>query len=150
MKALVQRVREASVTIDGETVGEIGRGMLVLLGIGRADNSAHAEMMAGKIARLRIFNDEEGTPNLSLLETGFSVLLVSQFTLMGDVRKGNRPSFTDAAWPESAEVLYMEVADLLREHLGAENVATGRFGATMDVALVNAGPYTLMVETPAP
>ena len=150
MKALVQRVREASVTIDGETVGEIGQGMVVLLGIGRADNSAHAEMMAGKIARLRIFNDEEGTPNLSLLETGFSLLLVSQFTLMGDVRKGNRPSFTDAAWPESAEVLYMEVADLLREHLGTENVATGLFGATMDVALVNTGPYTLMVETPAP
>lgn len=150
MKALVQRVSEASVSIDGEIVGEIGQGMLVLLGIGRADNSAHAEMMAGKIARLRIFNDEEGTPNLSLLETGLSLLLVSQFTLLGDVRKGNRPSFTDAAWPESAEVLYMEVADLLREHLGAEKIATGRFGATMDVALVNTGPYTLMVETPAP
>jgi D-tyrosyl-tRNA(Tyr) deacylase len=147
MKALVQRVREASVTIDGESVGEIGEGMVVLLGIGRADNSAHAEMMAEKIARLRIFNDEEGTPNLSLLETGFSLLLVSQFTLLGDVRKGNRPSFTEAAWPESAEVIYMEVADLLRDHLGIENVATGRFGATMDVSLVNTGPYTLMVES---
>lgn len=146
MKALVQRVTTASVTIDGEVVGEIGEGMLLLLGIARADTSATAETIAGKIARLRIFNDEEGTPNLSLGDTGHRVLLVSQFTLLGDVRKGNRPSFTDAAWPESAEILYNEVADLLREHLGADRVATGRFGAMMDVALVNAGPYTLMVE----
>ena len=147
MRALLQRVSRASVAVEGEVVGEIGTGILVLLGIGRGDNSAHVEKIASKISNLRIFPDDEGTPNLSLIETGFELLLVSQFTLLGDATKGNRPSFTEAAWPEPAELIYMEVADLLRDLIGPEKVQTGTFGAMMQVELINDGPYTLMLDT---
>lgn len=147
MRALIQRVSRASVSVEGEVVGSIGQGLLVLLGIGRSDNNAHVEKIASKISQLRVFADEEGKPNLSLIETGFELLLVSQFTLLGDATKGNRPSFLEAAWPEPAELIYMEVADLLRDLIGAEKVQTGTFGANMQVELVNDGPYTLMLDT---
>ena len=147
MRALLQRATRGSVKVEGEIVGSIGPGMVVLLGVGREDTSSEAEAIAGKLARLRIFDDDQGRPNLSLLETGRELLLVSQFTLYGNSRKGNRPSFIEAAPPELAERLYHEVAELLRSHLGRDRVAMGRFGAMMEVALVNDGPYTLTLDT---
>ncbi len=147
MRALIQRVSRASVSVDGEIVGSIGEGLLVLLGVGHDDGRSQAEKIASKISRLRVFADESGKPNLSLIETGCELLLVSQFTLLGNAARGNRPSFTEAARPEPAERLYLEVADLLRDLIGAEKVATGTFGAMMQVALVNDGPYTLMLDT---
>ncbi|MCB0710703.1 MAG: D-tyrosyl-tRNA(Tyr) deacylase [Ignavibacteriae bacterium] len=147
MKAVIQRARQASVTVDGEITGKIDRGMLILLGVGHDDNEAHAEMLAGKIARLRIFPDERDVPNLSLLNTGFEALVVSQFTLMADTRKGNRPGFAGAAPPEQAEQLYNAFVQFLREQIGEGSVATGRFAAMMDVAFVNEGPYTVLLES---
>ncbi|MGE3801699.1 MAG: D-aminoacyl-tRNA deacylase [Candidatus Kapaibacterium sp.] len=147
MKAVIQRARKASVTVDGEITGKIDRGMLILLGVGHDDNEAHAEMLAGKIARLRIFPDEREVPNLSLLDTGFEALVVSQFTLMADTRKGNRPGFAGAAPPEQAEQLYNAFVQFLREQIGKGSVATGRFAAMMDVAFVNEGPYTVLLES---
>lgn len=147
MKALIQRAREASVVVAGETVGAVDRGMLVLLGVGPDDDEAHAEMLAGKVARLRIFPDDQGVSNLSLLDTGGEALVVSQFTLMADTRKGNRPSYVGAAGPELAESLYERFVDVLRGHLGAGKVATGRFGAMMAVTFTNEGPFTVMLES---
>jgi D-tyrosyl-tRNA(Tyr) deacylase len=147
MKALVQRARNASVTVDGEVVGEITRGMVLLLGIAREDTEADVEMLARKIAALRLFPDENEIPNLSLIDTGLSALVISQFTLCADTRKGNRPSYIDAARPELAGPLYERFVAELRGHIGAERVATGRFAAMMDVAFVNEGPFTLMVES---
>lgn len=147
MKAVVQRAREASVTVEKEIVGNIPRGMVVLLGVGPDDNETHAESLAGKIARLRIFPDEHNVPNRSLLDTGMEALVVSQFTLMADTRKGNRPSYVGAAPPDHAERLYEHFVRALRGIIGEENVATGRFGAMMDVAFVNEGPYTLILES---
>jgi D-aminoacyl-tRNA deacylase len=147
VKAVVQRAREASVTVAGETFGRIERGMVVLLGVGHDDDEAHAAMLARKAAQLRIFPDAAGVPNLSLLDTGYGALVVSQFTLMADTRKGNRPSYTGAAPPELAERLYEHFVRELRGHLSDERVATGRFGATMDVAFVNEGPFTLLLES---
>jgi len=147
MKAVVQRARGASVTVGGEIVGKIDRGMVLLLGVGRDDDAAHATMLARKIAALRLFPDAADVPNLSLVDTGYEALVVSQFTLLGDTRKGNRPSYGAAAGPEQAEALYeMFVADL-RAIIGADRVATGRFRAMMDVAFVNEGPFTLLVES---
>ncbi len=139
MRALVQRVSEASVTVDGERVSAIGRGMLVLLGVRRGDTESEADWIVRKLLALRIFEDDEGRMNRSVADTAGAVLCVSQFTLYGDARKGNRPSFIDAAPPEEAEPLYERV----RAGLGAEG---GRFGARMSVELVNDGPVTLIVE----
>jgi D-tyrosyl-tRNA(Tyr) deacylase len=140
MRALVQRVSRATVTVDGETVGAIGPGLLVLLGVTHGDDDAAADRLADKVAALRIFEDAEGRMN-EALGPGREVLVVSQFTLYGDARKGNRPSFVAAARPEIAEPLY----ERFRARLGAQG---GRFGAHMEVALVNDGPVTLLLEHP--
>jgi D-tyrosyl-tRNA(Tyr) deacylase len=147
MKALVQRARDASVMVDGEVVGSIRRGMVLLLGVGHDDDERHAVMLARKIALLRLFPDEGGTPNLSLVDTGYSALVISQFTLYADTRKGNRPGYSGAAPPEQAEPLYRKFVDELRGQIGQDAVATGQFAAMMDVAFVNEGPFTLMVES---
>jgi D-tyrosyl-tRNA(Tyr) deacylase len=139
MRALVQRVSRAAVSVDGERVAEIGPGMLVLLGVRRGDGEEQADRIARKLLALRVFEDAEGKMNLSVGDVGGQVLCVSQFTLYGDARKGNRPSFVDAAPPEEAEALYERV----RQALGAEG---GRFGARMAVELVNDGPVTLLLE----
>src|SRR5437764_9992294 len=139
MRALVQRVSSASVAVGGERVAEIGRGMLVLLGVRRGDGDAEADKLVRKLRALRIFEDGEGRMNRSVEDAGGEILCVSQFTLYGDARKGNRPSFVDAAPPEDAEPLYERV----RAGLNAQG---GRFGARMQVALTNDGPVTLLVE----
>ncbi|HEY0630473.1 MAG TPA: D-aminoacyl-tRNA deacylase [Thermoleophilaceae bacterium] len=140
MRALVQRVSNASVTVDGERVSEISGGMLVLLGVKRGDTQEDADRLARKLQALRIFEDDDGRMNRSVEEAGGEILCVSQFTLYGDARKGNRPSFVDAAPPEEAEPLYERV----RATLGAQG---GRFGAHMKVELTNDGPVTLLLET---
>jgi D-aminoacyl-tRNA deacylase len=139
VRALVQRVSEAAVSADGEEVARIGPGLLVLLGVKVGDGPEQADRIAGKLRRLRIFEDAAQRMNLSVDEAGGEVLCVSQFTLYGDVRKGNRPGFVDAAPPEEAEPLYERV----REELGAQG---GVFGARMSVSLVNDGPVTILVE----
>jgi D-aminoacyl-tRNA deacylase len=146
MRAVIQRVRGASVTIAGETAGAIGPGLLILLGVGRADTENDASWLAEKIAHLRIFEDPDGKMNLSLKETGGGALVVSQFTLYGDCRRGRRPSFSDAAPPEKGEALYERLVGLLRGQ-GIET-QTGRFGAKMVVRLENDGPVTLIAESP--
>ena len=143
MKAVVQRVSSARVVVDGEVVGEIGAGLCVLLGVARDDDEEAAERLAGRIARLRIFENEERRFDRSLLDLGGAALVVSQFTLIADTAKGNRPSFTDAAPPEQARPLYEAFCAALRE-LGVE-VATGRFGARMALELVNVGPVTIVL-----
>ena len=145
MRAVVQRVLEASVTVAGRTVAEIGHGLAVLLGVGEGDGEAEAKYMAAKIAGLRVFEDGAGKMNLSVVDCGGAVLLVSQFTLYGDCRKGRRPSFTRAAAPEAAERLYGLVAEELRAR-GLE-VQTGVFQEHMAVALVNDGPVTLLLDS---
>jgi D-tyrosyl-tRNA(Tyr) deacylase len=145
MRAVLQRVTRAAVTVDGETAGEIGAGLVVLLGIAQGDGPADARRLAAKTADLRIFGDESSHFSRSLLETGGAALLVSQFTLLGDVRKGRRPSFTDAAAPDDAERLVDAYAEALRA-LGVP-VAMGRFGAHMRVSLENDGPVTLVLDT---
>lgn len=145
MRAVLQRVTRASVTIEGETVGAIGRGLLVLLGVAQGDSEAQAARLATKTAELRIFPDETGRFNRSLLEVGGAALVVSQFTLLADVRRGRRPSFTDAAPPERAA----QLVDAYVQHLRAQGVPvqTGRFGAMMQVELVNDGPVTVLLDT---
>jgi len=145
MRAIIQRVKEARVDVDGETVGQIGEGILVLLGAGKDDTSAAADYLVDKILSLRIFEDPDGKMNLSVTDTGGSLLVVSQFTLYGDCRKGRRPSFDKAAPPEIAEALYEEFVSKLRAR-GAR-VETGRFRAMMDVHLVNWGPVTLLLDS---
>jgi D-aminoacyl-tRNA deacylase len=145
MRALLQRVSSASVTVNGRTVGAIKKGFVVLLGVTHSDTRAGADWLAAKIAGLRLFNDEAGKMNLSLAEVGGAVLVVSQFTLYGDARKGRRPSFTNAAPPEIAEPLVDYFAGQLREH--GLTVATGIFGAQMLVEIHNDGPVTMMLET---
>ena len=140
MRALVQRVNQASVTVDGNEVARIGPGLLVLLGIRNGDGIDQADRLAQKLLALRVFEDEAGKMNLSVGDVGGEVLCVSQFTLYGDVRKGNRPSFIEAAPPDDAEPLYERV----RAALGAKG---GVFGARMAVSLVNDGPVTLLIET---
>lgn len=146
MRAVIQRVREARVTIEDEVVGAIDHGFVILLGVGPDDTSENAAALARKISTLRILPDSSGVMNLSLIDTGYSALVVSQFTLMADTRKGNRPSYAGAAPPDLAETLYEEFVARLREQLGPDNVATGVFRARMDVALVNEGPVTILVD----
>lgn len=142
MRALVQRVTEAAVTVEGEVVGEIGPGLLVLLCAMRGDDAARAEAMAAKIAKLRIFADAEGRMNRSLVDIGGAALVVSQFTLAAETR-GNRPGFSAAAAPEEGRRLYEQVAEALARQVP---VATGRFGAEMAVRLTNAGPVTIWLD----
>ncbi len=145
MRACVQRVSEASVTVEGEVVGRIGPGLLVLLGVRHDDQPGDAQYLAQKIVGLRIFEDEQGKMNRSLLDSAGQMLVVSQFTLLGDCRKGRRPSFVSAATPELAERLYEDFAAAVREQ--GVTVATGRFRAQMNVALINHGPVTLLLDT---
>ena len=145
MKVVVQRCSSAAVSIDGETVGRIGQGLMLLVGLTHEDNETDIRWMADKIAGLRIFEDQAGKMNLSVREAGGAILSVSQFTLYGDARKGRRPNFMGAARPEHAQPLYEAFNAALRS-LGLQ-VETGRFGAMMDVALVNSGPVTLVVDS---
>lgn len=145
MRAVVQRVTQASVTVGGETVGAIDRGLMILLGVARGDTERDAAYLADKTAGLRIFEDDDGKMNLSLAEIGGKLLVVSQFTLLGDCRKGRRPGFTDAAPPELAETLYREYVAALESR--GLTVATGVFQADMQVALVNDGPVTLLLDS---
>lgn len=144
MRAVLQRVAEARVRIDSEVVGEIGQGLLVLLGIAPGDSAEQVEWLADKVVGLRIFADDEGKMNRDITEVGGGVLIVSQFTLYGDCRKGRRPSFIEAAPPALAIPLYTAFVDAVRSR--AVPVATGRFGADMQVELVNDGPVTLIIE----
>jgi D-aminoacyl-tRNA deacylase len=145
MRAVVQRVTKASVTVEDSTVGSIGLGLLVLLGVSRSDTVASADYMVEKLLGLRIFDDHDGKMNLSVRDVGGAVLVVSQFTLFGDVRRGKRPSFDDAARPEEARVLYEYVVGKIREQ-GIE-CSTGEFQAMMDVSLVNDGPVTILIDS---
>jgi D-aminoacyl-tRNA deacylase len=144
VRAVVQRVSEARVTVAGDRVAEIGRGLVVLLGVARGDSDADAERLAGKVARLRIFEDEAGKFDRSLLDVRGEALVVSQFTLIADTRKGNRPSFTEAAAPEEAEQLYEAFCDAV-SGLGVP-FARGIFGARMALELVNEGPVTIVMD----
>ncbi|MGA4643016.1 D-aminoacyl-tRNA deacylase [Limisphaera sp. 4302-co] len=146
MRAVVQRVREAAVHIGEREHSRIGHGLLVLLGIETGDTQDDLEWLAGKVARMRIFPDAEGVMNLSVQEAGGSVMVVSQFTLLASTRKGNRPSYSRAAPPETAEPLYEEFVRRLSQMLG-QPVATGKFGAMMQVHLVNDGPVTLIMDS---
>ncbi len=145
MRVVLQRVRRARVTVGDEVLGQIGPGLLVLLGITHADTADDARWLADKVIGLRIFNDLEGKMNLGLLDVGGEMLVVSQFTLHGDCRKGRRPSFVDAAPPEIAVPLYEAFIDAVKAH--GVRTATGRFGAMMEVELVNDGPVTLIMDS---
>ena len=148
MRAVVQRVKQSSVKAGNEIVGQIERGLLVLLGVARDDTAKDADYLANKIINLRIFEDQDGKMNRSLLETGGELLAVSQFTLLADCRKGRRPSFVKAAEPQKATALYTKFVDLVREK--GVKVQTGRFQAMMEVALINDGPVTVIIESRTP
>jgi D-tyrosyl-tRNA(Tyr) deacylase len=145
MIAVVQRVRESSVSVAGQVIGAIGPGLMVLLGVAQEDSEKDADYLADKMLNLRIFEDDAGKMNRSVLQIGGAILVVSQFTLLGDCRKGRRPSFIEAAPPQKAETLYNYFCDQLRTSGIA--VATGRFRAMMQISLVNDGPVTLIVES---
>jgi D-tyrosyl-tRNA(Tyr) deacylase len=147
MRAVIQRVRRAKVTVDDEITGEIGAGILVLLGISNSDVETDARFLVDKVVNLRIFDDAKGKMNLSLLDVSGSMLVVSQFTLYADTRKGRRPSYIDAARPEKANELYEYFVSESRKIV--TNVQTGRFQAMMDVELVNDGPVTIILESPS-
>ena len=149
MKALVQRVTEASVTIDGEVVAEIDRGYLVLFGVTHGDTEAMADKLASRVVKLRIFEDENGKTNKSIEDVAGSVIVVSQFTLYADTDHGNRPGFSNAARPDLAIPLYERFVADLRAALGPERVGTGRFGADMKVRLLNDGPFTVELSEQA-
>jgi D-tyrosyl-tRNA(Tyr) deacylase len=146
MRAVIQRVTQGRVSVDGAVLGEIGRGLVILAGAGQGDGPEDAERLAAKIAGLRIFSDAEGKTNLSLLDVGGEVLVISQFTLYADCRKGRRPSFTDAALPEVAAPLVDRLADALRRN-GVRRVEMGRFGAMMMVEIDNDGPFTIWLDS---
>ncbi|MBN1218079.1 MAG: D-tyrosyl-tRNA(Tyr) deacylase [Anaerolineae bacterium] len=146
MRAILQRVRAGRVTVDGEVAGEIGPGYVILLGATHGDGPAEVKKLAEKTAHLRVFEDEQGKMNLSALDTGAEMLVVSQFTLFADVKKGRRPSFTRAAWPEVAEPLLAKYVSCLRE-VGVNKVETGIFGAHMLVSIENDGPVTITLDT---
>jgi D-tyrosyl-tRNA(Tyr) deacylase len=145
MRVVVQRVSSAAVVVEGETAGAIGTGLLLLCGIHGSDGPAELKWMADKVVNLRIFEDEEGKMNLSVLDVGGGVLAVSQFTLYGDCRRGRRPSFTEAAPPEQADRLYKDFVSLLKERV--EHVEQGVFQAHMDVSLINDGPVTILLDS---
>lgn len=146
MKAWVQRVTEASVTIGGEVVGQIEKGYLVLLGVTHTDSEKTADEIAARLVKLRIFEDENGKTNKSIVDVGGSILLISQFTLYADTDHGNRPGFSQAAKPDLAIPLYERVIARLRELLGENRVKTGRFGADMKVRLLNDGPFSVEIR----
>ncbi len=146
MRSLIQRVSKASVTVDGEVVGEIGAGLLVLVGVGHDDTSADVRWLADKLVGLRVFDDDAGKMNLSVQDIGGAMLVVSQFTLWGDARKGRRPSYIGAAPPEMANRLYQEIVAAIADR--GVPVATGRFQQHMKVSPVNDGPVTLWIESP--
>ena len=145
MRAVIQRVSRAQVSVDGTVLGKIDRGFLILLGVSGEDSREIAERMADKICRLRIFEDADGKTNCSLADVGGALLLISQFTLYADCRKGNRPSFIKAGAPEMAEALYEHFMERCRTHV--DQVEKGRFGADMKVELLNDGPFTLMLDS---
>lgn len=145
MRAVVQRVSQARVEVDQETVGEIGNGLVVFLGVGKEDGPADSDYMAGKITGLRIFDDEQGLMNLSVQDTGGSILCISQFTILGDCRKGRRPGFSAAAPPEQAEKLYEYFCENLLSR--GVNIATGRFQETMRIIVDNDGPVTMLLDS---
>jgi D-tyrosyl-tRNA(Tyr) deacylase len=145
MRAVIQRVKESSVSVNNRIIGKIGKGLLVLLGIAESDMPGDADYLSEKIINLRIFEDENGKMNRSLLETGGEMLVVSQFTLLGDCKKGRRPSFVNAANPEKANELYEYFVKKVRNK--GISVETGQFRAMMDVSLINDGPVTLIVES---
>lgn len=147
MRAVLQCVSEASVSVEGGEPRRIGRGYVVLLGVGQADTEADAQRLWDKARKLRVFEDDDGKANLSLADVGGEVLVVSQFTLYASCRRGNRPSFTDAAPPDEARRLYERFVELVRADVPV--VQTGEFGAMMDVALVNHGPFTICLDTDA-
>lgn len=146
MKLVIQRAQSAAVSIAGETVGEIQAGLMILVGFTHEDTAEEVHKKIQKVIQLRIFNDEEGKMNLSVLQTGGSILVVSQFTLYAQTQKGNRPSFITAAPPEIAIPLYEQFVQGLKKELGEHKVSTGRFGADMQVSLINDGPVTLIME----
>ncbi len=153
MKALVQRVERGSVTVAGEVIGRVDRGYVVLLGVRHGDTEGDARQLAMKTVNLRVFADDQGKMNRSVSDIGGAILVISQFTLYADTRKGNRPSFVGAAPPELAEALYETYVAALRAELGAERVASGSFGAMMTVEIINDGPVTVELTTdraPAP
>ena len=145
MRAVIQRVKESSVSVNNEIVGKIASGLMVLLGVAETDRAEDADYLAAKIVNLRIFEDENHKMNRSLLDIGGEMLVVSQFTLLADCRKGRRPSFVHAAGPNKANELYERFAEQVRQK--GVNVVTGRFRAMMDVSLINDGPVTLIVES---
>ena len=145
MRALIQRVTHAQVDIDGKTVGSIGTGLLILLGVGTNDTEAQVDKLWGKISKMRIFEDEAGKTNLSLADVSGEVLVVSQFTLYASCKKGNRPSFTDAGAPAEAKRLYELFVSQARKDV--PRVETGEFGAMMEVSLINDGPFTIWLDT---
>jgi D-aminoacyl-tRNA deacylase len=147
MRIVIQRVTEASVTVDQQIVGQIGPGLVVLLGVAQGDTEREATFLAEKLLNLRIFADDAGKMNRSVLDLGGAVLVVSQFTLLGDCRKGRRPSFTEAAPPEEAQCLYQHFVELLRQQ--GIKVATGQFQAHMVVSLANDGPVTFVLDSPS-
>ena len=146
MRVVIQRCSRASVRISGRVVGSIGQGLMLLVGVSASDTPADAELMARKIAQMRVFEDQDGKMNLALRDVGGAVLSISQFTLYADCKKGNRPSFARAARPEHAEPLYDHLNTLLRTQYGLP-VQTGRFGADMQVELINDGPVTIILDT---
>src|SRR5690242_19072315 len=146
MRAVIQRVKEASVTIDGQVFSHIGKGMLVLLGVEENDAETDAEILAGKIARLRIFDDAQAVMNLSVKEIGGEILTVSQFTLHASTKKGNRPSYIRAAKPQKAVQLYEHFIHRLQQETSKE-IKTGKFRAMMNVSLINDGPVTIIIDT---
>ena len=148
MRAVIQRVTEASVTIDGEMISRVGPGLLVLLGVEEIDDASDVDWLAGKIARMRIFGDAEGKMNLSVAETGGQVMVVSQFTLHASTKKGNRPSFIRAAAPAHSEPLYEAFCAAIQRETG-KPVARGIFGGDMKIALVNDGPVTIVIDSRA-
>lgn len=147
MKALVQRVDKASVHVDDVEISSIGKGLLILLGFHKNDDHSDAEYIIKKILGLRIFDDSDGVMNLSVMDTDGEILIVSQFTLYGDVKKGKRPSYSEAMKPDRAEPFYRNFLEKL-EIASGKNIGSGRFGAYMDVSLINSGPITIMIESP--
>lgn len=146
MRAVVQRVKRTSVTVGGELKGSAGQGFSVLIGVMQGDTDAEAQLLAAKISKLRVFEDEDGKMNKSILDIGGEILVISQFTLCADIKKGNRPSFTDSAPPEEADRLYLAFCEHLRE-AGVKKVETGVFAADMLVSIDNDGPVTIVMDT---